>query len=616
MTNEINQILKIKENSIISLDYYSHKQLKDIGFEHEIYDDYLTKNDKEEINRTTLQITANWYKNKIAEEHLKLNGINLGWLLEQEFYIYLLTVLTNFVSLLRIKEKKSPKIVIVSSNLFEMAREVFQNCEIRLLEEIKINQVFAFDVFEVKYNLGTIPLVIKMPRKYFFAIRYYYEKLFLPFYNKIFSKISGNKSSVILVDFDVTQYEEFLRSLSQKNKNIFLLNRRRVSIWNFRSFSIIKKMGCIPVAYEHFLNKDDKNEITALIAEMRKKLDHLLTHDTLFSNMFSFNNLSFWNYLNKYFKDYCLPRFEEAIYEMIGSKKLLSHINPSLILNFYDVTLQEKVLINQAREQKIPSILIQHGTPYLSLPSFSMYNPIVGTLPLYNDKKIAVWGNLMKEYAIKNGIKEENIIVSGSIRHDSYFQMKKNQNNNEVRIIIAIGNLSNLNVDAQTIKTYDKFEESLRIICTLVKKIKDHKSIAKLHPGNMHHNTVVVEPIIKKTNPEIQIVVSTYLPELIKSADAVITIGLTTFLFDSNIFGKPTLTLVADDQDFLSLHSSGYTELFTPSEVARFEKFLIDVLNDPKIRDKYIQKETEYVNSYFANQGHASEYLAKKIAEY
>jgi hypothetical protein len=222
----------------------------------------------------------------------------------------------------------------------------------------------------------------------------------------------------------------------------------------------------------------------------------------------------------------------------------------------------------------------------------------------------------MKEYAIKNGIKEENIIVSGSIRHDSYFQMKKNQNNNEGRIIIAIGNLSNLNVDAQTIKTYDKFEESLRIICTYVKKIKDHKSIAKLHPGNMHHNTVVVEPIIKKTNPEIQIVVSTYLPELIKSADAVITIGLTTFLFDSNIFGKPTLTLVADDQDFLSLHSSGYTELFTPSEVARFEKFLVDVLNDPNIRDKYIQKETEYVNSYFANQGRASEYLAEKVAEY
>ena len=82
-------------------------------------------------------------------------------------------------------------------------------------------------------------------------------------------------------------------------------------------------------------------------------------------------------------------------------------------------------MIHEARKQNVMSMVLQHGTPAVSFPDFSDLNPIHGTLPIYDDKKIALWGTIMQKYALKHGIKENNIIVSGSPRHDSYFDIQK-----------------------------------------------------------------------------------------------------------------------------------------------------------------------------------------------
>ncbi len=612
VTEQTLKIFNNKDNLIVSLDYESHKQLEDLKIKHVNFENYLNEKDFRIIDDVTFKINTSWYKNKKIQDILTFDKINFGWLLEQELFLFLLATITNFTSLIKIRnEEKNLKKIIVSRVLLDMAKTIFSDNEINTLEDKnQETQNFTFDIYAIKYNIGPFPLTIRIPRKYFFIVQKIYEKSFIPVYQKIFSNPKKNIPSLLLLDFNSSKEDEFITSLSKKNTNIFLLNRRRSAIWNFKSFLTVKNTHSIPITYEQFLNSNDKTEIRILIDNMENKLNSLLSDDVLFSEIFSIFNYSFWPHIKNYFKNFCLDRFSEAINEMVGSRKLLSSINPSIILHFFGVALQEKIIIHEAKKQNISSIMIQHGAPFIFFPEWAKLNPMSGTLPVY-DEKMAVWGNMMKEYASMNGMNEDDIIVSGSTRHDPYF--KGNNHNNDGIILVALLPYFFKSAKDQSINSFKKYEESLKIICNVLKKIKDRKKIIKLHPGDMKMNSITIEPIIRSIDPSIQIVVEADLTKLIPSADVVITLGLTTFILDSNTFHKPTVTLVYDHEEFVSKLSHGYTKLFENHDHEKFEEYIHNLLTNRKIRNENIQNGKTFLSSYLSNQGNASEFFANKI---
>lgn len=611
---EILTIFNNENNLIICLDYKSHKQLEDLNIKHVRFENYLDNHDFTMIDDTAFNITTSWYKNQKIQDSLIFDKINFGWLLEQELHLFLLEKITVFTSLIKIKhDEKDFQKIVVSNILFDMTKTIFSDHSINVLEvENQETQNFTFDIYAIKYNIGSFPLTIRIPRKYFFLLQKIYDKSFIPLFKKFFSHFKENNPSILLLDFNPSKEGEFLKHLYEKNINIFLLNRRRTSIWNLKSFLAVKNTNSIPVTYEQFLNSHDKTEINVLIMNMKSKLNSLLSDNQLFSEIFLIYGYSFWPHIQNHFKNFCLDRFSEAIHEMIGSRKLLSKINPSVILHFFGVALQEKIILHEAKKQSISSMMIQHGAPFVFFPELPKLNPFNGTLPVY-DEKLIVWGNMVKEYALTNGMKDDDIIVSGSLRHDSFF--KKNLPNNEGTILVALLPFYFKTAEYQRISLYEKYEESLKIICNTLKKIKDRKKILKLHPTDMKFLSIPIEPIVCSIDPSIQIVVDADLTTLIPSADIVITLGLTTFILDSNIFHKPTVTLVYDHREFIHKLSHGYTKLFENHEHEKFEEYVNQLLVDEEIRNENIQKGIEFVNSYLVNYGHASEYLASKILD-
>ncbi len=612
-SEQTSKTLHNENNLIISLDYQSHKQLENLNIKHTPFEKYFNEIDFKLIDDTTFKINTTWYKSKKIQNTITFDGLNFGWLLEQELYFFLLTTITNFVSLIKVKDEETTiGKIIISNELFNMAKIVFVDYDIELLEKKnQETQHFGFDIYTIKYNIGPFPLTIRIPRKYFFVIQKVYEKSFIPLFHKLFSKPNKDFASVLLIDFNSAREDEFLRCLTKKNINVFLLNRRRSAIWNFKSFLTVKNTNSIPITYEQFLNAQDKNQIKTEIQNIKTKLGSLLIDYELFSEIFSISGYSFWPYVQSHFKNYCLDRFSEAIYELIGSRKLLSKIHPSTILHFFGVALQEKIIIHEAKKQNISSIMLQHGAPHISLPGWAEFNPMSGTLPIY-DEKMAVWGNMMKDYALTNGMKEDDIIVSGSLRHDPYFKENYSITENGI-ILVALMPYFFKRAEDQSITSFVRYEESLKIICNVLEKIKDRKKIIKLHPTDMMFNSIFIEPIIHSIDPSIQIVVEADLTKLIPSADLVITQGLTTFILDSNIFHKPTVTLTYNHEEFLSKLSHGYSKLFEYTDDEKFEDYINSILVDEKICNENIRKGIEFLDSYLSNQGNASEYLANKI---
>jgi hypothetical protein len=612
LTERISKIIRNENNLIICLDYNSHKQLNDLKIKHVPFENYLDQNDFQLIDDTTFKINTSWHENKIIKKSLTIDGINFGWLLEQELYFFLLTTITNFLSMIKIKKSEENfQKIIVSHELLNMTKIIFPTCEIESLEENnKKIQNFGFDTYAIKYNIGPFPVSIHIPRKYFFILQKFYEKSFIPIFQKCFTKIKKSSSSVLLIDFNLAREDDFLRCLKKKNTNVFLLNRRRSAIWNLKSFLSVKNTNSIPTTYEEFLNNDDRKQIEIKKENMINALESLFLNEKLFSEIFSILGISFWFHVKNHFKNYCLDRFSEGLYELVGSRKLLSKINPLVILHFFGVSLQEKIIIYQAKKLNISSIMLQHGAPHIFLPGWAEFNPMSGTLPVYNEK-MAVWGQMMKEYALKNGMSEDDLIVSGSIRHDPYF--KENHSIKNGVILVALLPYFFKRADDQSISSFQKYEESLKIICNVLKKIKNRKKIVKLHPADMSFNSMYIEPIIHEIDPSIQIIVEADLTKLIPMADVVITHGLTTFILDSNIFQKPTVTLMYNQEEFSSKLSHGYSKLFNYTDSNFFEMYVQDLLKDGETRNDNIANGIKFLNSYLSNQGNASEFLSNKI---
>jgi len=616
VNEEILNFLNDPNSEILALDYYSHKQLENLNFKHEILDSKLTESDLKKLNKIILDITTTWYLYKNLKNEILFDDINLGWLLEPELHSSLISILMIFFSLTKIYEELKPKTILVSNSVLKMVTSIFKDSDVISIEDEKSEKQFwNLDFFPIKYNFGPIPITIRMPRNIFFILRKYYEKFFIPIFNRFFSNFDNNKKSIVLVDFNPSLYGDLFKNLSNKNKNIFLLNRKRAAIWNFTSFKIVKNNRCIIASYEHHLIKSDHVEIQNKVNRLNKKLDDLFNNTQLFSEIFSIDGFEFWTYISKPFKNFCETRFAEAIYEITSSKKFISKTKPVLIVHFYEVALQEKILIHEARKQNIPSIILQHGTPAISFPDFPEMNSIHGTLPIYNDKKTALWGPIMQKYALEHEIKEDNIIVSGSPRHDTYFHIQKESSKDDGLILVILAQIDKKNVGSQLTNTYIQFENAIKIVCDTLKKITDRKKIIKLHPGDMVWRSIIVEPLIKKIDPEIQIMVDANLPKLIQSSSVVISVGITTVLLEANIFKKPTMTIVFDPQERFSASSSGNTLFFNTDEQDRFENTLYDILKKSETSELLVKRGNEFIKKYLANHGTASEYLANKIDE-
>jgi hypothetical protein len=608
-------LLKNNSNLIISFDYTSHNQLEKLGLKHTPFETFLNNSDFQKIDSVAFMIITNWYKNKQIENIIKINDVNLGWLLEQEFYSYMVNVLVNFITLMKIK-KDIPDIenIFTTPNLLDFTKTIFPNCNVKQLKSHhKKSQIFNFDVYSIKYNLGPLPLVLRIPRKYFFKLRNFYENSFLPLFRKLFTKFKKNTLSVLLIDFNPARENYFLSQLCKHDKNIYLLNRRRVAIWNLKSFFSVRNTKSIPISYEQFLNSSDKKEIRILTEDLLEKFTALLENHKLFSNIFSIDGNSFWYCIKPYFKNFCCDRFTESIYEIIGIRKLLNVIQPSYILHFFGVALQEKIIVSEAKKQNIKIFMLQHGAVHIFYPEWNKFNFITGTLPIL-DEKLIVWGSIMKKYALSNGMKYDDVIDIGSIRHDSYFKKDVIQSEKNI-ILVALVPYFTLQSSDLSIKEFSKYEKTIITLCKILKKFNDKKIIFKFHPGDMDFNSIHLEPLIHEILPDAQLIVDADLTNLIPTAEIVITNGLSTFLLDSNIFKIPTVSLMSNHEEFIGGLSHGYSKSFEHVNFIEFEKYLHSVLNDITIRQENINNGQEFLNSYFSNLGTASNLLANKISD-
>ena len=160
------QLSKFPKAKIFSLDYSSHIMLKKQNIDHEIGDRLLSDSDFSMIDSFTNNLTKNWFLNNDIQDKLKFESINLGSLIQPEFYQYLLDYVSQIVQVKKILENKICNNVIAFTKINHFISEIcnMNNLSYTLIKSNHSIQL-ALDNYELKFNLYKIPLSVKISRK-------------------------------------------------------------------------------------------------------------------------------------------------------------------------------------------------------------------------------------------------------------------------------------------------------------------------------------------------------------------------------------------------------------------------------------------------------------------
>ncbi len=611
-------ILKIKNDmttydtcKLFALNYESHKILVENDLKHEIAENFLSNEDRKKIDDDSIRITSTWYNDQVIKEILTFEEINLGSLIEMELLQYFVKIYGNIITIDKIIEKEFSTHIISYTSVNDYVERICKGKNIHVISHtLQRLQSLQFDKINIKYDLGSYPVSINISRKTFIKIRKIVDKITNLFFKlKPNLKLIGNRKSILLLDFNPVQYDILINELSSLNKNIILLNQRRPAIWNFQSLNIIKNSNCKIIHLNDFEEKIAK-EINLKIKILEFNLEKMWNLDSTFEKIFSNNFNTFWYAIKESFTKICISRFCESVRRILLVNKLFDTLDISVILEWAETGQEEKEIIFLSKKRGIKSILLQHAMDPTSHVWDKYHKFALGGYSYFISDKQALWGSQVKNRALSYGHKEENLIVTGSPRHDSFFKSINKSKKNGIILFATTSVTGRMSFEQTPLEAYTKFDNFVREVCRIAKKFPDKQLIVKPHPQPDSLSNIT--KIIKGIDPSIPILYNSSLVELINSCDLLITFNNSTVILESMILGKPAISLQiekwAQEDDLIK------TGAFLPiSNIEEIEDGIKKILYDPKYENKLIENSKIFINNYLANHGTASHELAKLL---
>ena len=603
-------LINSSEAKIFSFNITVHKFLEDKKIEQEIAESYLSKEDHFKIFDTTVSLWE-WHKSESIDKEFQYEGINILGLLETgEFHHFLVREIYKFFVIKRIVEKEKPDKIFANNQFKNIISELTNNnhTSINQIDTKKYNFLIYWDKISYEFHLGKIPIGIQLSRKNYQRIKNFFESIIC----KLFSfdlKPNENKKIILFVGFNPLQYSELFENLKNYEGTVSLLNYKRPAIWNIDSLNFLRKSNCKLIRMENFLNASDKRLISHLVIDYLEKLERLWA-DIYLENKFTVEGITIWPFI----KEILIETFRKRMYEYITliffSKKILTKTNLGCIVTLNLFGESEKAILNLNKNNK-PSILLEHGfTNYV--PEISRFD-ITSGLDIFKDK-IAVWGNIQKQYLVNVlKIPEKKILVVGSPRHDKFFRQTFSTKTDSVRtVLITPGLFDPTNAQSSTF-SYLRLENLLRKTFKIFESFQNVKLIIKLHPAQ-NPDVEYIKKLINQLNPDVMIYHTEPIQKILEYCDTVVNIHTevlpSTVLLEALIMEKPimNISLVDENYNFQFIKDNTVLQVTDKSDL---EKHFKTILYDEDLRKELIKNAQKHLQSYLSNQGKASKHFAE-----
>ena len=595
---------KIENDALVyPLDYKSLNILKNNKIKFNLIDNFLNDNDRKELFQTCRNIW-NEFTN-ISKKELEYNNFNVLQAIDRnEIQEYLMELYSISLVIKKIIDKFSPEVIFAPKSIIEIIKQ--QEYNIKLIEFYDDQEgELSFDYVNIRKKIGIIKINSKISRSQFKTI-----KKFLQIFNKIAywnNDFNNNLKKILLLEFDPELYENLIIQIKKCGYVPVLVNFRKPAISSIASLNSLKRTQS--VIFNPKMLGINENELNTTIKKICPKIINFIKQNNDFLE-FNIYELKLSSIIKKQIIRILEERLDEYI-RQINYFKFLDKRNDvvsSISLNLSGET--EKIF--SKIKKNTPLILLQHG--FSNYHDFNSYSDTLDDYDLLREK-IAVWGNSVQDYLISNSnIQKNNIIISGSPRHDD-FEPSKKTNTIKKRIVITPRPLI-MHVEGTKLELHLRYEKVLKDIILYLKKFDGVEIVFKLHPQQNPHNEII-KSIIRDLDPEIPILQDESIKKILENSYLLINISpdnldVSTVVFESMLMNTPIVNIRLQKNSWI--YDFEKTEaVLTFDYDSNYQIKMSELITDEKKYNEQVGKLEKFLEFYLVNRKCASENLIKSL---
>ena len=594
---EIKLILKDTNSSIISLDFESFELLQKNNIDQKTYDEFLTTNEMSNIQKLSYEL-SDWYSNEQLANELMYNDVNLGSILQSELINILVNFIKNFYVIYKITQKYSDFEFFCSKNTSKFLHKF--SIKHYLLKSLKIDDSLPLDSLNTNIDLKfkNLNLKFKIGTKKINSLRTLTDSIsnYL-----IKPKLKKDSNFFLFSEINTKKFSGLLQKMPDFDETYVIYNRRQPSIWDKESFSLFKNSNAV-IENEKTLNRNKKLSLTKEKSKITKIIEKIKKNENFFEKFFTIKTISFWSLFREVFYSLIEKRFLTYYYEIILSQNLLDKYPFSAILLQNEVGPNEKILLQIGKSKKIPVFLMQHGLIFDTTEAFMM-NKYQGALGLNTDYQL-VWGDVDYQYRKEIGFDPEKIIKIGSPAHDHFFDKK---NSKRDYVLLATSGPTTEDIFDLTVESIVKNIETIKGISKIVTGL-NQKLIIKIHPSPDEFDPT---ELIKSIDPNIQVIKTGDISEIIKNCSLMIVIDFSSVILDAYLLKKPIISIPVKNNGY-GLPKAFVNNSCMIENLETLENSINNLLKNDN--SELIKNATISGQNYMSNLGKASEQLLRFLS--
>tara|TARA_B100000029_G_scaffold513993_1_gene615244 strand:+ start:2572 stop:4461 length:1890 start_codon:yes stop_codon:yes gene_type:complete len=612
--SQINKYLNDESIIKIVVDYISFQKLSKLKLNFLFLDDFLNKVQRTELYESAIKL-LDWSNLISNKNNFQINNVNiLKFFPPLELHEFLLDKMIKFFSIKNTLDSLHPDKIIISEYMVNFVPTTFRKNSIQIIQsDINSSQKgIIHNQIELRFNILSKPLTFYLSKNWFLKLKNIIDDTFSLFYNL---KLKNFQNEIILLlEINPSVYGELISNISNSNKTVVLLNRRRPVLLDSSSRKLLKSSNVKILNPEDFFDSKAKKEFITKRTIMTKSFEKLW-NDSKLVDIFSCNNVSFWSSIKESLLKIYSLRLDDYLKLYFISNNVLESLNIKSILQLNESGETENIFL-QNNQNKIKTFLLQH--------SFLRYQKTIYDIQWpFEDQYIhglkssifLLWGPADHEFFSKySNIDSKKLIISGSPRHDSLKLSYKKIKNNTKSVLITLTPLS-IRSGNQTISLIHQYEKILEKIISYLQTAQDVNIIIKLHPGENLHNSILLNFLKKFDNITLYQTKNPY--ELIDKSKFVITI--TPELYDSSTIMLDALTLEKPVVQFiLGLNNDYSSNLEDPISVNSYQVEIKEVLSNyfnDNFYSSLIQKIPQKLKQYISYYGDSCERTSRIITE-
>ena len=594
---EVKSILKDTNSSIISLDFESFELLQKNNIDQKTYDEFLTTNEMSNIQKLSYEL-SDWYSNEQLANELMYNDVNLGSILQSELINILVNFIKNFYVIYKITQKYSDFEFFCSKNTSKFLHKF--SIKHYLLKSLKIDDSLPLDSLNTNIDLKfkNLNLKFKIGTKKINSLRTLTDSIsnYL-----IKPKLKKDSNFFLFSEINTKKFSGLLQKMPDFDETYVIYNRRQPSIWDKESFSLFKNSNAV-IENEKTLNRNKKLSLTKEKSKITKIIEKIKKNENFFEKFFTIKTISFWSLFREVFYSLIEKRFLTYYYEIILSQNLLDKYPFSAILLQNEVGPNEKILLQIGKSKKIPVFLMQHGLIFDTTEAFMM-NKYQGALGLNTDYQL-VWGDVDYQYRKKLGFDPEKIIKIGSPAYDHFFDKK---NSKRDYVLLATSGPTTEDIFDLTVESIAKNIETIKGISKIVAGL-NQKLIIKIHPSPDEFDPT---ELIKSIDPNIQVIKTGDISEIIKNCSLMIVIDFSSVILDAYLLKKPIISIPVKNNGY-GLPKAFVNNSCMIENLETLENSINNLLKNDN--SELIKNATISGQNYMSNLGKASEQLLRFLS--